>query len=162
MSMSKTFHAHESSIEPSIEIVREDFVTPEEKFRMTWAESSGDWAWQICKFLQGRRINEVSLAEIEQTKTCARATEFEKSSLRFVAAQAEQRYPLSEDDRIRLRERDNFVMKFVNNRSLGHRDWVSEILNIPAVVRRAQEVDAALFPKTWRELELFGWIWKTR
>src|SRR5579872_4223347 len=90
----------------------EEFETADEKFRRRWAESGADWAWQICKFLQGRRINEVSLSEVEQTMTFARSDEREKAALRYVASDAAQLRPLSEDDRQRLAERDDFLIRF--------------------------------------------------
>jgi hypothetical protein len=151
----------ETKVEPTTSMP-EEFESPTDKFRRGWAENGADWSWQVLKFLQGRRINEISLTEIEQTKTFARATELEKSSLRFVASQAEQRNPLSYDDRIRLRERDDFLMRFVENKTLGHMDWISEIMNIPAAVQRAQEVDARLFPNTFTAPELFSWVWRPK
>ena len=141
----------------------EHFESPTDKFRREWAENGADYSWQVLKFLQGRRINEVSLAEIERTKTFARATELEKSSLRFVASQAEQRNPFSYDDLIRLRERDDFLMRFTENKTLGHMDWISEIQNIPAAVRRAKEIDANLFRNSYPSPpSLFDWIWKPK
>src|ERR1700730_15869551 len=105
--------------EPSFQPV-EVFETVESKTRREWAENSGDWSWQILKWLQGTRKNEISLAEVEGTKTYARCSELEKTALRFVASQAEQRHPPSYDDRIRLTERDFFLMKFVAGETFGH------------------------------------------
>jgi hypothetical protein len=147
--------------EPSLQPV-EVFERAEDRTRREWAENSGDWAWQVIKFLQGRRANEINLAEILTTKTYAHATEIEKASLRFVAAQAEQHHPPSEDDRIRLRERDNFLMRYVEGKTLGHQNWVQEIQGIPFAVARAQALDAALFPKTFPSRELFKWVWEAR
>lgn len=130
-----------------------------DKFRREWAEAGADYSWQVLKFLQGRRVNEISATEIERTQTFARADEIEKNSLRFVASQAEQRNPYSHEDRRRLLERDDFLMLYVNGKSLGHSDWVRELQSIPFAVRRAQEVDAALFPNTYPSVRLFGWIW---
>jgi hypothetical protein len=139
----------------------EAFETPGDKFRREWAENSGDISFQICKFLQGRRVNEVTEVEILHTQTFKRSTPEEQSALLWVAKQAENYNPLSEEDKRRLIERDDFLMRWKDGTTLGHADWVSEIKNIPAAVQRAQEVDAKLFPNTFpAPAGLFSWIWK--
>jgi hypothetical protein len=156
---------HPRLIETKVELITsmpEVFETPGEQFRREWAEHSGDWSFQVLKFLQGRRVNEVNASEIITTQTYARSLQPEKDALRWVAEQAEQLRPLSAEDRRRLIERDDFLMRWVDGKTLGHADWVSEIQNIPAAVRRAQEVDAALFRNAYPSVRLFGWIWKTR
>jgi hypothetical protein len=151
----------ETLIEATISMP-EVFESAGDKFHREWAEHSGDWSFQILKFLQGRRVNEVNAAEIITTQTYARSLQPEKEALRWVAEQAEQLRPLSEEDRRRLIERDAFLLNWVDGKTLGHADWVAEIQNIPAAVRRAQDVDAALFPNTFPSRHLFGWHWKTR
>src|SRR5882757_1158330 len=93
--------------------------TADEKLRREWADKSGDWAWQVLKFLQGHRKIEISLTEIVTPHTDARSTQREKDSLRFVAAQAEQYRSPSDENRRRLIERDDFLMKFVAGETLG-------------------------------------------
>jgi hypothetical protein len=137
----------------------EAFETAEDRTRRLWAENGGDWAWQVLKFLQGRRKNEISLAEALTTQTYARSTQRERDALRFVAAQGELKYPPSDEDRRRLTERDDFLMRWVEGQTLGHQNWVNEIQGIPAAVQRAQAVDAALFHKTFKSLILFRWVW---
>jgi len=138
----------------------DNIETIEEKTRREWAESGADWAWGVLRFLQGRRINEVSVFEVEQTRTFENSSEAEQSSLRFVASESIQKYPPNEEDRRRLRERDDFLVRFAAGETLGHGDWVAEIRNIPAGVARAQAVDASMFPKTYQAPELFTWLWK--
>ena len=163
--------AHQESTEVSSSVTNqieasftpvEVFESAETKSRREWAEAGGDWAWQVLKFLQGRRQNEISLSEILTTQTYMRSTQREKDALRFVATQAEQKHPITGEDRRRLKERDDFLMKFVAGESLGRGDWVSEIQNIPATVPRAQEVDASLFQKTYRAPKLFSYLWERR
>jgi hypothetical protein len=144
--------------EPSAELV-EAFESVEDRTRRKWAESGADWSWQILKFLQGRRVTEISLTEILTTQTYARSTLREQNALKFVASQAEQRNLQDEEDRRRLIERDIFLIRFIAGETLGHHDWVSEIQGIPFAVRRAQELDAALFPRTYSSPQLFTWIW---
>jgi hypothetical protein len=151
----------ETKVEP-VTSMPEVFENAGDKCRREWAEHSGDWSFQILKFLQGRRVNEVNASEIIKTQTYARSLQPEKDALRWVAEQAEQIRPLSAEDRRRLIERDDFLMRWVDGKTLGHADWVSEIQNIPAAVRRAQEVDAALFRNSFPSPNLFGWIWKNR
>ena len=139
-----------------------NFELTVDRLRREWAETGADYAWQILKFLQGRRLNEISLAEVERTKTYERSAELEKSALRFVASQSERRYPLNDEDRRRLRERDNFLMEYVDGSALGYRDWVNEIGNVPRAVAHAQAVDASLFPVTFPSTRLFDWIWEAR
>lgn len=140
----------------------ETFENASDRFRRVWAENSGDWAWQVLRFLQGRRTNEITLSEVEGTETYKRSSASEQYALRFIAGQAEQKHPPSYDDRLRLRERDNFLIRFVEGETLGHQNWVSEILDIPFAVSRAQALDAAVFQKTYRSPELFSWIWEKR
>jgi hypothetical protein len=54
------------------------------------------------------------------------------------------------------------LIRFVEGETLGHQNWVSEILDIPFAVSRAQALDAAVFQKTYRSPELFSWIWEKR
>jgi hypothetical protein len=138
----------------------ETFENSSDRFRRVWAENSGDWAFQVLKFLQGRRANEVALSEVEGTETYKRSSVQEQSALRFVAGQAEQKHPVSDDDRLRIIERDDFLIRFVEGETLGHQNWVAEIQVMPFAVQRAQVVDAAMFQKTYRSPELFSWIWK--
>ena len=81
--------------EPSFQPI-EVFERAEDRMRREWAENSGDWAWQVLHFLQGRRTNEIALSEVEGLKTFARSNAIEQASLRWVSAQAEQRHPLSD------------------------------------------------------------------
>ena len=133
-----------------------------DNFRRTWAANSADWSWQVLKFLQGRRRNEISLAEIVTTETYARSTPQEKDSLKFVASQAQLLAPISEEDTRRLIERDDFLIGFVEGQTLGLSNWVAEINKIPMAVQHAQETDAALFGTTYPAPKLFGWIWGER
>jgi len=156
----QTKSVSENQIEPSFQ-PHESFENAGDRERREWAEAGGDWAWQVLKFLQGRRAQEVSLAEVLTTQTYTRSTQREKDALRFVAAQSEQRHLVSDEDRRRLIERDSFLIKFVDGETLGHNDWVTEIRNIPVGVQRAQECDKAMFPKTFHQPILFRWIWGT-
>ena len=157
----QTKSAPYTEVEPSVETISkiEAYEHPDTRMRREWAENSGDFAWQIIKFLQGKRSNEVSLIEVEQTETYKRSSELEESALRFVASQAEQQHPVSAEDRRRLIERDSFLIKFVAREHLGHQDWVTELQAIPAGVARAQAVDAAMFQTTYRAPILFRGIW---
>jgi len=137
----------------------EVFERAEDRERREWAENSGDYAFGVLRFLQGRRQNEISLAEVLTTQTYMRSTQREKDALRFVAAQSEQRHLVSDEDRRRLIERDSFLIKFVAGEHLGHQDWVTELQAIPAGVARAQAVDAAMFQTTYRAPILFRGIW---
>jgi hypothetical protein len=130
--------------------------------RREWAAHSGDWTFQLIKFLQGRRVNEVSGEEIVKTLTYARCDELERAALLWVANQAENRRPLSGEDRRMLIERDDFLMRWIAGTTLGHGDWVAELRNVPAAVRRAQEVDRALFRNSFPSPDLFGWLQKAR
>jgi hypothetical protein len=152
----------DNQTEPFAETIVEVYENSSDRERRLWAENSGDWGFQVLLFLQGRRTNEITLSEVEGTKTYASCSELEKSSLRYVAGQAEQRHPPSYDDLLRLRERDDFLMRFVAGETLGHQNWVSEIQGIPYAVARAQACDRALFSKTFYEAELFRWIWERR
>lgn len=147
------------NIEPSHSVV-EAYESPTEKYRREWAEHSGDWAFQVLNFLKGRRVNEVNVAEIITTQTYARSLQREKDALRYVAEQAENRRALLVEDRRRLIERDDFLIRWVDGETLGHSDWVRELSGIPLAVKRAQEVDAALFPNTYPSVKLFGWIFR--
>jgi len=160
----QTKSAPYTEVEPSVETISkiEAYEHPDTRMRREWAENSGDFAWQIIKFLQGKRSNEVSLIEVEQTETYKRSSELEQSALRFVASQAEQRHAVSDEDRRRLIERDNFLMRYADGQTLGHQDWVTEIRNIPIAVRHAQEVDAHLFPKTFVSPTIFRWVWERK
>ena len=152
--------AQATQIEPSFQ-PRESFENAGDHERREWAEHSGDWAFGVLRFLQGRRQNEISLAEVLTTQTYTRSTQREKDALRFVAAQSEQRHLVSDEDRRRLIERDSFLIKFVDGETLGHSDWVTQIQAIPAGVVRAQAVDAAMFKTTFPSPVLFRWIWGT-
>lgn len=128
-------------------------------WRREWAENSGEVTHRLLNFLQGRRRLEITTAEIVRTQTYMHSSVAEKKSLVFVTAQASTCEP-NEDDRIRLVERDNFLMMFVRGETLGHSDWCQEIRGIPAAVKRAQEDDAMLFPtKHFSSPELFTWLW---
>jgi hypothetical protein len=157
-----------TKIDPIIEEPKvEPVVSPlgesaEETFRREWATAGADWGFQIMQFLQGRRVNEISLAEIEQTKTFARSSDKEKSALRFIAMQSEQWAPLSEEDVRRLIETDEWLMQYAAGETLGHAHWVAAIKGIPFAVARAHEADANLFPKTYQAPILFEWIWATK
>ena len=73
-------------------------LSAEDRFRSDWATVGADWSWQILRFLQGRRSNEIALAEIETTQLYARSTQREKDALRFVTAQVEQFQTLTEEE----------------------------------------------------------------
>ncbi len=154
----QTKSVSENQIEPSFQ-PRESFENAGDRERREWAEAGGDWAWQVLKFLQGRRAQEVSLAEVLTTQTYARSTQREKDALRFVSSQSEQIRPISDEDRRRLIERDDFLMLYVEGKTLGHHNWVTELQAIPVGVQRAQAVDAAMFQKTFQEPVLFRRIW---
>jgi hypothetical protein len=131
----------------------------EETFRREWAEAGADWGFQIMQFLQGRRVNEIALSEIEQTTIFARSSEKEKSALRFIAMQSEPHVSLDGEDERRLIEKDEWLQQYAAGDTLGHNDWAAAVKAIPFKVARAHEVDANLFPKTYHEDELFGWVW---
>jgi hypothetical protein len=147
--------------EPIVEPV-EVFELPAERFRREWAALGCDWSWQILKFLQGRRRNEVREEEVMQTETFARATDFEKKSLVFVAQQAARTFVTPEEDSRALNERDTFLMAAVDGHALGHRNWINELLAIPAAVREREEYDARMFPKNYKSPRLFTWIFGER
>ena len=144
-------------VEPTIEPV-ELFELPAEKLRREWAAMGADWAWQVLKFLQGRRTNEVSVEEVQRTKTFSRATELEKKSLLFVAHEAQQSRVPTEDDLCVLNERDDFLIAFSEGRVLGRRNWANQILSIPVAVRSREEYDRQFFPVVYKSPSLFGWL----
>jgi len=141
----------------------ETFESAGDRLRREWAEHSGTYAWAVLKALQGPyRSREISLSELLTTKLYARATQREKTSLRWIAEQSDLPLELlSENDRNQLAEMDEFICAFADGTApIGHADRVQGIRGIAATIARAQAVDAGLFPKQFPEKILFRWIWR--
>lgn len=157
MSKAKVIVQPELMTSPIVEI----FESAGDRERREWAEKSGDWSFAVLQILQGSRRQEVSLAELELTRIYARSDQREADALRFVAAQVMHIRPISEDDRVILATMDNFLIQYADGCApIGHRDVVAQICGIPERVRRAQRIDAELFPREqFRERVLFRWIW---
>ena|SRR5579863_6692372 len=136
------------------------FEPATDQMRRTWSENHGDWAHGLLNFLRGDRENEIGLSEIETTKLYANSTLLEQSSLRFVAAQAEQPALLTAEDEKILRERDNFIMAYGNGTATGPEEWIAQLAGIPEDVQRAKALDVVLFPraKQFPMRRIFGWI----
>ena len=129
--------------------------------RREWAEAGGDWAFQILAFLRGSRRLEITLGELKATQTYGRSTEQEKRALEFVTGQTEEHPEIYVDgeDRRKLRERDDFLVRFANGEPLLRSDWASDLHHIPAAVAAREKFDRDLFPKAHYPItRLFDWI----
>ena|ERR1700680_2097925 len=146
------------NIEPSFQPV-EVFETVEDRTRREWAASGADWAYFIVRFLQEGRRLDIQPSEIVKTQLYGRSDDFEKHALDMVCATDHEIKPSPEDER-RLRTRDNFLMDYVDRKTLGHMDLVKQLASIPAKVAERQRFDATLFSKVWESPRLFSWLWK--
>ena len=146
---------------PSHELA-EVFEPQQDKTRRLWAEHSGDYAFGVLRWLQGPRAMEVSLAEILTTKVYARSNQRERDALRFVSEQTIQASPLTPADARVLVDRDTFLMEYADNRQVGHADWILELEIVRIGIADAQKFDAAMFPKTFSQPKLFGWVFGRR
>ena len=142
-------------------LIAEKYEAPGEQERREWYAASGDWAFAVLQLLQGSRRNEVSLSELWELETYKRSDQREQDALRFVANQSTRRYPMEENDHVILKTMDDFLIQFSEGNTLGHRDWVAQIRNIPVRVAECQRIDRELFrhQNQFVDRQLFRWLW---
>src|SRR6266853_5964535 len=157
--MSKSV-AQATQIEPSFQPF-EAYENAGDRERREYAEVGGDWAYFLVKFLQGTRRLEISSEEIVETQLYLRSNDVEKRALLFVCDSRNEIKP-SSDDKFRLQILDQFLLDYVESKTLGHLDWVDQIKSIPARVAERQRFDRQLFPKTFPSPKLFSWVFGER
>lgn len=139
--------------------LKQEQIIDGDQFRRLWAEHGADWAYQIVRFLQGRRKNEIDATEIQATDFFARCNEPERNALLYVCSSAEK-MGVDTDDSPTLRERDRWLMDYVDGAFLGHSDRVAELEAIPTAVAKARAFDTSMFGVSFEEPRLFQWIWE--
>jgi hypothetical protein len=114
--------------------------------RREWAEAGGDWAYFLVQFLRGQRRLPVQQSEIKETQLYLRSSEAEQKAL-ILVCDPEPKHPLYIDpEAVRiLRERDAWLMLFVDDKNLGHGDRVAQIRAIPAAVAAREKWDRDIF-----------------
>ena len=147
--------------EPSSEMA-EVFEFREDRERRVWSENGCDWGYFIVRFLQGQRRAEITPEEITQTKLYARCDELERRALEMVCANPNPLVNVTPDDECRLRERDSWLVDFVDRKTLGHQDWIEQLLSIPAAAAERQTFDSAYFFTQYPQPRLFAWIFNPR
>jgi len=149
-----------NQIEQSVEMP-EVFERAEDRERREYASVGADWAYFIVAFLRGRRRLEISRDEIVETQLYLRSNDVEKRALLFVCDSPNEIKP-SSDDKFRLQILDQFLLDYVESKTLGHSDLVHQIKSIPARVAERQRFDRQLFPKTFPSPKLFSWVFGER
>src|SRR6266568_2281205 len=136
-----------NQIEQSVEMP-EVFERAEDRERREYAAVGADWAYFLVQYLRGRRRLEISSEEIVETQIYIRSSDAERRALLFVC-ESENEIKPSSDDKFRLQILDQFLLDYLEGRTLGHADWVAQIRSIPLRVAERQQFDRQLFPKTF-------------
>jgi hypothetical protein len=138
-------------------------IQDQDRQRREFAEAGGDWAFQILTFLRSSRRLEITLGELKATQTYAQSTEQEKRALEFVTGQTEEHPEIYVDgeDRRKLRERDDFLVRFANGEPLLRSDWASDLHHIPVRVASREKGDRDMFPTAHYPITpLFQWVFE--
>ena len=150
--------AQATQIEPSFQPF-EAYENADDRARREYAEIGADWAYFIVEYLRGRRRLDISTEEIVETQLYLRSNDVEKRALLFVCDSPNEIKP-SSDDKFRLQILDQFLLDYVESKTLDHSDLVHQIKSIPARVAERQRFDRQLFTKTYESPRLFSWLFE--
>lgn len=145
--------------EPAVEPDFEYFISREEREYRKWKESGGDIAFLLVELLSHGRRAEISMSEIATTQIYKRSNAAERMALEFVCSQSAE-VPVSPNDAVKLKSNDQLLMDFCDGKLLGHRDFQTRVLSIPAKLDEKRHFDQRMLPfaSKYENPAIFAWI----